>query len=106
MDESDEQHTTEDDLTDSGETDDKSNGNEESHDQDTTSHDQDIESHDDDGGSHDQQGVLNVAIAPLRHKPGALSPYSVPCVRELLRFLTSIMNAAERWVVLFSLEGC
>ena len=88
VDESDEQHTTEDDLTDSGETDDKSNGNEESH-------DQGIESHDDDGGSHDQQGVLNVAIAPLRHKPGAMSPYSVPCVRELLRFLTSIMNAAQ-----------
>lgn len=96
VDESDEQHATEDDLTDSGNTDDQSNDNEESHDQDEISHNQDIESHDDGGESHDQQGVSSVAMAPLRHKPGAMSPYSLPCVRELLRFLTSIVNTAER----------
>ncbi|XP_064404547.1 Golgi-specific brefeldin A-resistance guanine nucleotide exchange factor 1-like isoform X2 [Halichondria panicea] len=59
------------------------------------SHDTEEESHDLEEVSHDG-GVTNVAIAPHRHKPGALCPYGLPCVKELLRFLTSIINTSEK----------
>lgn len=59
------------------------------------SHDLDEESHDPEAESHDK-GVASVAIAPHRHKAGGRSPYGLPCVRELLRFLTSIINNDEK----------
>ena len=74
---------------------------EESHDTEPKSNDQDEKSDDQEAESHDQshdEGVSSVAIAPHRHKPGAMCPYGLPCVKELLRFLTSIINVAERFV--------
>ena len=72
---------------------------EESHD--TESHDQEEKSDEQETESHDQahdEGVSSVAIAPHRHKPGTMCPYGLPCVKELLRFLTSIINVTERCV--------
>ena len=37
-----------------------------------------------------------VACASSRHKAGVLSPYGLPCLRELLRFLISIINSSDR----------
>ncbi len=59
------------------------------------SHDTEEESHDLEEVSHDGC-VTNVAIAPHRHKPGHMCPYGLPCVKELLRFLTSIINSSEK----------
>lgn len=38
----------------------------------------------------------DVFSATSRHKHGTLVPYGLPCVRELLRFLVSIINMRER----------
>ena len=38
----------------------------------------------------------DVISAVSRHKHGTLAPYGLPCVRELLRFLVSIINMRER----------
>ena len=42
----------------------------------------------------------DVFSAVSRHKHGTLVPYGLPCVRELLRFLVSIINMRERWPVI------
>ena len=34
-----------------------------------------------------------------RHRHGTLVPYGLPCVRELLRFLVSIINMRERYIL-------
>lgn len=46
-----------------------------------------------------QTGFISsdVISATSRHKHGTLVPYGLPCVRELLRFLASIINMRERW---------
>ena len=38
----------------------------------------------------------DVIAAASRQKQGTLAPYGLPCVRELLRFLVSIINIRER----------
>lgn len=38
----------------------------------------------------------DVISATSRHKHGTLVPYGLPCIRELLRFLASIINMRER----------
>ena len=89
---------------------------EESHDNDATP--LEIESEEpteqaavDDNQSHDQSegkltnqsnGMLSdflsseVAYASSRHKAGVLPPHGLPCLRELLRFLISIINTTDR----------
>ena len=38
-----------------------------------------------------------VAMASIRHKHGDMSPpYGLPCVRELLRFLITIINPEDK----------
>lgn len=37
-----------------------------------------------------------VAYASSRHKAGVLPPHGLPCLRELLRFLISIINTTDR----------
>ena len=37
-----------------------------------------------------------VACASSRHKAGVLPPHGLPCLRELLRFLISIINTTDR----------
>ncbi len=53
-------------------------------------------SHDDEGSHDNEVGVASVAVAPHRHKPGAMCPYGLPCVKELLRFLTSIISNSDK----------
>ena len=65
----------------------------------------------DDDQSHDQpedkptnqsNGMLSeflsseVACVSSRHKAGVLPPHGLPCLRELLRFLISIINTSDR----------
>ena len=38
----------------------------------------------------------DVACASSRHKAGVLPPHGLPCLRELLRFLISIINTTDR----------
>ena len=38
----------------------------------------------------------DVACASSRHKAGMLPPHGLPCLRELLRFLISIINTTDR----------
>ena len=38
----------------------------------------------------------DVCYVTSRHKHGTLVPYGLPCIRELLRFLVSIINMRER----------
>ena len=38
----------------------------------------------------------DVACASSRHKAGVLPPHGLPCLRELLRFLISIVNATDK----------
>ena len=38
----------------------------------------------------------DVCYVTSRHKHGTLAPYGLPCIRELLRFLVSIINMRER----------
>lgn len=38
----------------------------------------------------------DVACASSRHKAGVLPPHGLPCLRELLRFLVSIINATDK----------
>ena len=40
----------------------------------------------------------DVCYVTSRHKHVTLVPYGLPCVRELLRFLVSIINMRERSV--------
>jgi len=54
--------------------------------------------------SHDQEGVestkefvsSDVFNVTTRHKHGSFTPYGLPCVRELMRFLISIINVRDR----------
>ena len=41
----------------------------------------------------------DVFSAVSRHKQGTLLPYGLPCVRELLRFLVSLINMRERCAI-------
>lgn len=62
------------------------------------------ESHDqsEDKLTNHSNGILSeivsndVACASSRHKAGVLPPHGLPCLRELLRFLISIINATDR----------
>ena len=47
--------------------------------------------------AHEAEFVSSdVITATSRHRQGTLTPYGLPCVRELLRFLVSIINVKER----------
>ncbi|CAI8046654.1 Golgi-specific brefeldin A-resistance guanine nucleotide exchange factor 1 [Geodia barretti] len=47
--------------------------------------------------AHEAEFVSSdVITATSRHRQGTLAPYGLPCVRELLRFLVSIINVKER----------
>ena len=62
------------------------------------------ESHDqaEDKLTNQNNGILSeivsndVACASSRHKAGVLPPHGLPCLRELLRFLISIINTTDR----------
>ena len=62
------------------------------------------ESHDqaEDKLTNQNNGILSeivsndVACASSRHKAGVLPPHGLPCLRELLRFLNSIINTTDR----------
>ena len=62
------------------------------------------ESHDqtEDNLTNQNSGTLSeivsndVACASSRHKAGILPPHGLPCLRELLRFLISIINSLDR----------
>ena len=45
----------------------------------------------------------DVFSAVSRHKQSTLVPYGLPCVRELLRFLVSLINMRERYINLVCL---
>ena len=65
--------------------------------QDDQSHDQPV-----DKLTNQSNGMLSeflsseVAYASSRHKAGVLPPHGLPCLRELLRFLISIINTTDR----------
>ena len=46
----------------------------------------------------------DVIAATSRHRHGTLAPYGLPCVRELLRFLVSIINMKERCAIALHLR--
>jgi len=35
---------------------------------------------------------------PVKEGAGPLVPYGLPCIRELFRFLISLINPHDRWV--------
>ena len=43
----------------------------------------------------------DICYVASRHKRATLMPYGLPCIRELLRFLVSIINMRERYIYMY-----